>query len=116
MRGIGVLSVNQGADRDRFYFTKPNDGVDTIADFSTPLDTIVVSVRGFKGGLKVGRAIKKSQLRIGAEATDNSDRLIYNNRTGNLFFDVDGIGGAGQIHLAKPSLGLPITYLDIVVN
>jgi hypothetical protein len=42
--------------------------------------------------------------------------LIYNNRTGNLFFDVDGIGGAGQIHLAKPSRGLPITYLDIVVN
>jgi len=66
--------------------------------------------------LKPGACRAFGQLRIGAEATDNSDRLIYSNCTGNLFFDVDGIGGAGQIHLAKPSRGLPITYLDIVVN
>lgn len=56
-----------------------------------------------------------SQFTIGASASDASDRFIYNDLNGDLFFDVDGTGGAAQIQLANLGGAPELLASDIVV-
>jgi Ca2+-binding RTX toxin-like protein len=37
----------------------------------------------------------------GDRARDGNDRVIYDERTGKLFYDVDSKGGAGKVLFAK---------------
>lgn len=49
---------------------------------------------------------------------DNSlagDRFIYDQFTGNLFFDTDGLGGAAQVKLAQLSNQAALTVNQIYV-
>jgi M6 family metalloprotease-like protein len=107
-------SLTGGEGEDKFSFTFPTEGIDTITDFSVVNDIIQVSKAGFDGGLKKG-ILKAAQFVIGSAAKDQSDRFIYNQSTGELFFDVDGKGGTGQVQLAKLSTGLAMTNNDIQV-
>lgn len=52
---------------------------------------------------------------MGSAAANASDRFIYNQSTGGLFFDSDGTGAAGQVQLAGLSTGLAMTDADIFV-
>lgn len=74
-----------------------------------------VSKAGFGGGLTTGAAITAAMFKIGARAGDASDRFIYNQNTGALFFDSDGTGTTGQIQFATLSTGLALTNVDISV-
>jgi Ca2+-binding RTX toxin-like protein len=38
---------------------------------------------------------------LGTSATTSSQRFIYNDTSGGLFFDADGIGGTAQVRLAQ---------------
>lgn len=62
-----------------------------------------------------GAAITAAQFTIGSSAADERDRFIYNQNTGVLFFDEDGIGAAGQVQIATLSTGLAMTNADIFV-
>lgn len=63
-----------------------------------------------------GGAITAAQFKISSAATDSSDRFIYNNANGALFFDSDGnIGGFAQVQIATLSSGLAMTNNDIFV-
>ncbi len=62
-----------------------------------------------------GSTISVDQFRIGTGAGDASDRFIYNQNTGALFFDADGIGGAAQVKIATLSAGLAMTNDSIHV-
>lgn len=53
---------------------------------------------------------------IGSAATGDSDHFIYNQTTGGLFFNADGIGVASQGQFAQLSSGLAMTKLDIFVG
>lgn len=112
--------ITGGAGADRFIYTNPGEGsgtdpTETITDFSVVDDTIVVYAAGFGGGLTPGAAIAPDQFRLGAAATDNSDRFIYNSTSGALFFDSDGIGSSDQVQLALLPTGLAMTNNDIFV-
>lgn len=83
-------------------------------------DTISVSADAFNnfnfgGGLTAG-AIKSEQFVIGSAAGDQSDRFIYNQNTGTLFFDADGTGATEQVQFASLSTGLGMTNADIFVT
>lgn len=108
-----ILTGGTGADR---FIFNGNDGIDTIADFSTIDDTIVVSAAGFGGGLKSGAAITSAQFALGTKALDSSDRFIYDSATGALFFDVDGTGATAQFQIAELPTGLSMTNADIFVT
>ena len=89
--------------------------IDTITDFnSTQGDLIQVSASGFGGGLTLG-TLDIEEFTIGSAATTVSDRFIYNNTTGALFFDPDGTGVLEQIQFAQLSGGVGLTNNDIWV-
>lgn len=111
---FGDDTLTGGAGADKFIFNG-NDSVDTITDFSVVDDTIVVSAAGFGSGLTSGATITSAQFAIGATATKTSDRFIYNQDTGALFFDPDGTGAAEQVPLAGLSTGLAMTNANILV-
>lgn len=52
---------------------------------------------------------------VGSAATDDSDRFIYNQTTGGLFFNTDSNGAASQMQFATLSTNLTITNSNIVV-
>ena len=66
--------------------------------------------------MSAGAVITAAQFQLGSAALDASDRFIYNQTTGGLFFDADGNGGAAQIQIATLSTGLALTHNDIFVG
>ncbi|NJM86781.1 MAG: hypothetical protein HC847_05835 [Hydrococcus sp. RU_2_2] len=122
--GVGNDILNGGSGRnvligglgaDRFVYGAPNGRIDRINDFVAIADTIVVSSRGFGGGLRPA-TLPVDRFRVGAGAADASDRFIYNPATGVLSFDADGIGAIGRIPIAVLNAGLPMSAADIFVT
>jgi Ca2+-binding RTX toxin-like protein len=115
--GNDYLVGGEGADKFSFYF--PTDGIDTISDFNENPgegDQIVVSAFIFSSGLVSGAVIDAAQFTIGTEAADTTDRFIYNQSIGALFFDADGTGLSEQIQIAQLNPGLALTNVDIFVD
>jgi hypothetical protein len=114
--GAGSDRLTGGRGSDHFVFNSRNERRDIITDFNPASDTIVVSARGFGGGLRAGAAITSAQFHIGTRAADRSDRFIYNRSNGSLFFDADGTGGSfNQVEIADLSSNLAMTRADIFV-
>ncbi|MBU7583365.1 MAG: S8 family serine peptidase [Nostoc sp. TH1S01] len=113
--GSGNDTLTGGVGRDNFTFYSQNEGIDTITDFNVFNDTIIVSAAGFGGGLVAGAAIAASQFIIGTAATTASQRFIYDQSNGALFFDQDGIGAIAQVQFATLNSGLALTKADIFV-
>ncbi|MFN6538728.1 MAG: beta strand repeat-containing protein [Nostoc sp. EkiNYC01] len=107
--GYGNDSLYGGDGTDTFAFNSFDEGVDRIYDFNASNELIQVWAVGFGGGLSIG-SLSASQFRIGASATTSTQRFIYNNTTGGLFFDQDGsAGGFTQVQFAQLSPGLSLT-------
>ncbi|MFN6526480.1 trypsin-like serine protease [Nostoc sp. ChiSLP03a] len=112
--GLGNDTLTGGTGSDVFTINTPSEGIDNITDFSSLDDTIYVSKIGFGGGLSEG-ILQATQFFIGSVAEDSSDRFIYNNNTGGLFFDADGTGSFSQIQVAQLAIGLAMTNTNIFV-
>ena len=76
-------------------------------DFDVSKDRILLSPEVF--AVSPGETLPASEFHIGKKAHDASDRIIYNENTGSLFYDPDGEGGAGKIKIAELDLGLNLT-------
>jgi Ca2+-binding RTX toxin-like protein len=72
----------------------------TGTDFVAADDYILLRAHGFGGGLRASYAISSDQFTLGMSAVDARDRIIYNNISGELFFDCDGTGAQAQVLLA----------------
>ena len=56
----------------------------------------------------------RSQFHVGTAAHQLSDRIIYNQATGALFYDADGDLAGAAIQFARTA-GSSMSYLDFVV-
>jgi Ca2+-binding RTX toxin-like protein len=85
--GAGSDTLTGGTGADKFVFDASFDGhADTITDFQSGVDTILLSKSVFAGLGNAGQ-------RIGL-----SDKLLYDGDTGELTYDADGAGaGAGVV-------------------
>src|ERR1044072_1385746 len=120
--GANTLNGGGGADgmvgfggADSFAFTTALGGgnVDRIADFNAVDDTIALDHTVF-AALGVG-ALNASAFVTGTSAQDADDRIIYDQATGNLYYDADGSGSGAAIQFATLQ-GVPgITASDFQV-
>ncbi|MGO4707428.1 hypothetical protein AB4072_16820 [Microvirga sp. 2MCAF38] len=77
-------------------------------------DTVHLAKSIFKTLTKTG-VLKKEWLSIGSSAHDGDDRIIYNKKTGALYYDSDGTGGSAQVQIATLSKNLKLTFKDFFV-
>ncbi|TIT03019.1 MAG: calcium-binding protein, partial [Mesorhizobium sp.] len=112
-RGADILTGNGGNDAFVFNTALGSGNIDRVTDFNKSQDKIHLDNAIF-AGLNAG-ALTAAAFFAGTAAHDSSDHIIYNNSTGALSFDSDGIGGAAQIQFATLSPGLSLTAASIFV-
>jgi Ca2+-binding RTX toxin-like protein len=98
--GNDTLYGNAGSDRFSFE-NAPNasTNVDTIMDFNAATDRIDLS----------GYVFNIGNIEFGTSANESSDSIIYNQTTGQLFYDADGNGSIAQILFATVTAGTVLT-------
>jgi Ca2+-binding RTX toxin-like protein len=119
--GSNVLNGRGGNDTmvgfggaDSFLFDSALGGnVDTIADFSSIDDTIVLDDSVF-ATLSTG-TLNANAFFVGAAAHDADDRIIYDSATGALYYDADGNGAGAAIQFAILQGAPPINSSDFQV-
>ncbi|MBY0485555.1 calcium-binding protein [Nitrosomonas sp.] len=109
----GFNTLIGGSGNDIFKFTTTGH-IDTINDYNVANDTIQLENAVFTA-LKTTGTLGAGQFRIGTQAVDANDFIIYNNATGELLYDADGNGTSAAIQVAAVGVGLSMTNADIVV-
>ena len=111
--GADVLTGFGGADSFAFTSALGGGNIDRIADFNAADDTILLDDAVFTG-LALG-ALNPNAFVIRSDAGDADDRIIYNQATGQLFFDADGNGAGVAVHFASLDGAPLITASDFTV-
>ncbi|WP_421577752.1 beta strand repeat-containing protein [Shinella sp. M31] len=111
--GLGKDLMIGGSGQDTFVFdTKLGiTNIDTIDDFSVKDDTIFLDDDIFTKVGKVGDLSAKA-FYIGTGAHAETDRIIYDSKTGKLWYDADGSGKGAAIQFATLDAGLKMTATD----
>ncbi|EIM29889.1 cadherin domain-containing protein [Microvirga lotononidis] len=120
--GAGHDTLEGGAGQDIFVFdTKLSKSAkvnkanqEWIVDFRIEDDTIHLAKSVFSKMAKKG-VIQKGEFYIGAKAHDRDDHIIYNKKTGTLYYDADGTGSQAQVQIATLSKNLKMTHKDFFV-
>ena len=120
--GLGKDVLTGGKGKDVFVFdTKPNKttNLDKITDFNVKDDSIWLENKVFtkigKGTeLKPGK-LNKAFFTVGPAARDANDYLVYNKKTGKLYYDADGSGAKIAIEIATVKSGTALTAGDFFV-
>ncbi|PXW88236.1 hemolysin type calcium-binding protein [Nitrosomonas sp. Nm84] len=109
----GNNTLTGGAGQDTFKLTSAGH-IDAITDFIAADDTIQLENAVFTA-LTTPGTLAAGQLKIGTQALDANDFVVYNNVTGALLYDADASGAAAAVQIATLSAGLALTNADFVV-
>ncbi|MBM6596219.1 calcium-binding protein [Microvirga pudoricolor] len=118
--GLGKDVLTGGAGSDIFVFAEPLKAanVDRIIGFESA-DTIWVENEIFKG-LKAGNLSKSSftfiKKNAELEAKGKADQIIYEHKTGKLYFDQDGTAGKDMVHFATIANKAKLSISDFFVT
>ncbi|RVP65500.1 calcium-binding protein [Sinorhizobium meliloti] len=115
----GKDTLTGGAGNDTFFFNSTLSSlsnVDTITDFNVADDTMRLENANFTaivgtGVLTAGQFVSNTS----GLAADADDRMIYETDTGNIYYDSDGNGAGGRVHIAVLGTNLGITAADFFV-
>lgn len=100
--GEGKDQLKGQAGHDQFVFKDKlvSSNVDLIKDFKHDIDTIALGHKVFKA-IGAGLEAKEFYAHKGAtEAHDKNDRIIYDTKSGKLYYDDDGKGGHHAVQFA----------------
>jgi Ca2+-binding RTX toxin-like protein len=117
--GLGNDTLTGGLGADVFIFNSaPNasSNKDTITDFKSADDDIWLA-KAVMGGLTNG-VLSANDFRGGAGFTtsgDSSDRVIYNQTTGALYYDADGTGATAAVQFAQVTAGTVLSASDFFI-
>jgi Ca2+-binding RTX toxin-like protein len=97
-----------------------NGSIDTITDFSLVDDKFCLVSATFQAFIGTLGSLSASNFFSGAGQTtakDVDDYIIYNQTTGNVFYDADGFGTASaSVLIADITDGLNLTYNHFIVS
>ena len=112
--GWGNDLITGGEGSDRFHFEVLGQGGDTITDFAPTADTFEFKAKWFDKELEFG-VLSTEQFVLGTAAGDKNDRFIYDQSSGNLFYDKDGSDGTNKTLLATLTNGAAVSAEHIVI-
>jgi Ca2+-binding RTX toxin-like protein len=112
--GMDVLSGGKGKDAFVFDTTLRTTNRDRVTDFNAKDDMIHLDNAIFKKLGGTGK-LKKAFFTVGPKATDAKDHIVFNSKTGALYYDADGNGKGAAILFATLSKGLTLTQDDFLV-
>jgi Ca2+-binding RTX toxin-like protein len=117
--GAGNDKLYGGAGNDNFIFLaklNAKTNVDRIMDFSVAEDDMISLNRSiFKKAGSFG-GLKEKAFWAGKKAHDKDDRIIYDQKTGSLYYDADGTGKTAQIKFAILNNKVKITHDDFAIG
>ncbi|HEV7234295.1 MAG TPA: hypothetical protein VGN36_08610, partial [Sphingorhabdus sp.] len=118
--GAGSDTIYGGGGLDYFYFSSAlgASNVDTLGDFSSVDDILMIDSRVFTGGGLAAGFVDASAFLSAAgatAATTAAHRFIYNSTTGDLYYDADGAGGAAAVKFANLGAGAQLENYDLFV-
>ncbi len=107
--GFGKDILTGAGGKDKFVFSTAlaTSDVDTITDFKHGQDKLALDNTIFAA---IGSKLDKTEFYAAAGATkghDASDRIIYDTKSGKLYYDDDGKGGHAAVQFATLS-GHPV--------
>lgn len=113
--GGGIDTLIGGGGADHFVFSTPlgNGNVDILADFQPGVDKIDLS-RNIFSSLPAGTTLSADNFAMG-KAADANDYIIYDQSSGQIFYDADGSGSGAAVLFAVVSSGTALTFKDFEV-
>jgi Ca2+-binding RTX toxin-like protein len=120
--GLGNDQLRGGTGKDVFVFdTKLNKrtNADRIYDFKSKDDTFHLDNKVFTK-LGSGTASKPKKFNSdmfvnGKKAQDREDRVVYDKKTGALYYDADGTGSKAQVKIATLTNKAKLSWHDFFV-
>lgn len=112
--GNDTVSGMGGNDTFVFANTFGLGNMDTITDFDAATDSFRLS-SGVFAGLTAGALDGSLFKNLNLGAQDADDRIIYNDSTGSILYDSNGLTAGGQIQFVLLVGSPTITYADFVV-
>ncbi len=106
-----ILTGGAGSDTFVFDTGLGAGNVDEITDFVTTIDEIALD-RSIFTAIAADGALAAGAFRVGTAAQDADDRIIYNQTTGELFYDSDGSGVGGSVRFAQLAAGTVLAASD----
>ncbi|QRM27456.1 calcium-binding protein [Microvirga sp. VF16] len=109
------------AGRDIFVFDTAarKSNVDRIYKYNVKDDTIWLDNAVFtklgKGSPSKPLKLKSGMFAMSDKAKDSSDRILYDKKTGALYYDRDGTGSAAKVKVATLDKKLKLSYHDFFV-
>ncbi len=106
-----------GSGKDQFVFLPEIEvfTADTIKDFQHGQDKLLLDRDGYSA---IGEKLDASEFyaKAGAKkAHDASDHIIYDTKSGKLYYDDDGKGGDAAMHFATLSGHPTLSYSDFTI-
>ncbi|MFT3956445.1 MAG: calcium-binding protein [Piscinibacter sp.] len=115
--GSGNDTLTGGAGTDLFRFTTaPNaaSNADRITDFSAADDTFQLDDVAF-AGIGSSGALAAGAFRVGTAAADTTDRIVYDQASGRLYFDADGSGAGTAVLFATVTANVVLSAADFII-
>ena len=112
--GNDVLIGRAGADTFAFTTALGVNNVDRLDEFSAGSDRIALDDAVFSAIGPTG-ALNANAFVIGTAAHDADDRIVYNQATGQLFYDADGNGAGAAVLFATLQTHPALAASDFVV-
>jgi len=117
--GAGHDDLTGGAGADFFLFSSAlnaSTNVDTVTDFVAADDQFSLDNGVFlNSGVSFGQ-LGAAAFHAGTAAADASDRVIYDQASGDLFYDADGTGAGAQVLFARVDAGTSLTVSDFFIS
>lgn len=120
--GPGNDILTGGGGPDIFRFTtalNASTNVDRVTDFTVEEDSFWLSYRAFPAFLRCSLFnpyLDARVFHIGASATTDLHRIVYNPSSGGLYYDSDGSGPTPAVRFARLSPDLALTNFDFLVH
>lgn len=112
--GMDVLEGGLGADYFMFTTATGTGQADQIRDFATGEDFIALKRDVFSNASATYR-LPNEAFQLGTVATEADDRILYDQASGRLFYDEDGVGGSAATLIARLGAGTVLTSDDVVI-